>query len=149
MADEGYHEPFEVLPESIRDMHRAIVTLMEELEAVDWYYQRAAASKDEALREVLIHHANEETEHAMMVLEWIRRRDPKFDEMMRKYLFKQGSIVGVEEAATGKAGAGTAAAAAASSLDVGPAASTPTEAFPLHRGAQPTLGSLRDNRRPR
>lgn len=60
MAHEGYHEPYQELPESIRDIHRAIASLMEEIEAVDWYYQRAAASKDEALRAVILHNAHEE-----------------------------------------------------------------------------------------
>src|SRR5262245_27860860 len=78
MSHEGYHEPFEHLPEPVRAMHRAIVSLMEELEAVDWYYQRAAVDADEALKAVLLHNAHEEIEHAMMVLEWIRRRDSTF-----------------------------------------------------------------------
>ena len=102
MSHEGYHEPFEQLPESVRNMHRAITSLMEELEAVDWYYQRAAVAKDEELKAILLHNAHEEIEHASMALEWIRRNDPVFNANLREYLFKEGSIVGKEAAATGK-----------------------------------------------
>jgi uncharacterized protein len=75
-----------------REMHRAITSLMEELEAVDWYAQRIDASDDAELAAVLTHNMNEEKEHACMVLEWIRRRDPKFDEFLRQYLFRSGAI---------------------------------------------------------
>jgi hypothetical protein len=73
-------------------MHRAIVSLMEELEAVDWYNQRVDACKDAELRRILEHNRDEEKEHAAMVLEWIRRRDPKFDEELRDYLFTSEPI---------------------------------------------------------
>lgn len=96
MSHEGYHEPYEKLPDAVRDMHRALVSLQEELEAVDWYYQRAATTTDAALREVLLHNAHEEIEHAMLLFEWIRRQDPVFDANMREYLFRDGSIVAVE-----------------------------------------------------
>ena len=87
MANEGYHEPIAELSDETRDMHRAIVSLMEELEAVDWYNQRANACKDEKLKAILQHNADEEKEHAAMVLEWIRRRDPVFDKELRDKLF--------------------------------------------------------------
>ena len=87
MSSEGYHEPIEELSDEVRDMHRAIVSLMEELEAVDWYNQRADACKDPELRAILRHNRDEEKEHAAMVLEWIRRRDPKFDHELRDWLF--------------------------------------------------------------
>lgn len=87
MANEGYHEPVEALSAETRDMHRAIVSLMEELEAVDWYNQRMDACKDPELRAILKHNRDEEKEHAAMVMEWIRRHDPKFDEELREYLF--------------------------------------------------------------
>jgi len=92
MANEGYHEPIEELSDETRDMHRAIVSLMEELEAVDWYNQRVDACKDEELKEILAHNRDEEKEHAAMVLEWIRRRDPKFDSELKDYLFTEGPI---------------------------------------------------------
>jgi ferritin-like protein len=92
MANEGYHEPVAELREETRDMHRAIVSLMEELEAVDWYNQRVDACRDEDLKKILAHNRDEEKEHAAMVLEWIRRRDPAFDHELRDYLFKDGDI---------------------------------------------------------
>lgn len=93
MANEGYHEPVEELSDETRDMHRAITSLMEELEAVDWYQQRIDACKDEELKAILRHNADEEKEHAAMVLEWIRRRDKKMDEELRDYLFKDKDII--------------------------------------------------------
>ena len=89
MANEGYHEPIEELSDETRDMHRAIVSLMEELEAVDWYNQRADACKDAELRAILEHNRDEEKEHASMVLEWIRRKDPRFSKELKDYLFTQ------------------------------------------------------------
>ena len=92
MANEGYHEPVEQLSAETRDMHRAIVSLMEELEAVDWYNQRVDACNDKELKARLAHNRNEEKEHAAMVLEWIRRRDPSFDKELRDYLFSDSTI---------------------------------------------------------
>ena len=86
-AHEGYHEPVQELSKQTRDMHRAIVSLMEELEAVDWYQQRVDATDDPDLKAVLAHNRDEEKEHAAMTLEWIRRRDPKFDKELRDWLF--------------------------------------------------------------
>ena len=87
MANEGYHEPVEELSNATRDMHRAIVSLMEELEAVDWYNQRVDACKDKALKAIPAHNRDEEKEHAAMVLEWIRRKDPTFSRELNDYLF--------------------------------------------------------------
>ena len=87
MANEGYREPIAELSDGTRDMHRAIVSPMEELEAVDWYNQRADACKDPELRAIVQHNRDEEKERASMVLEWIRRRDPKFDHELRDWLF--------------------------------------------------------------
>ena len=92
MANEGYHEPLEELSDATRDMHRVITSLMEELEAVDWYNQRVDACKDDALRAILEHNRDEEKEHAAMVLEWIRRQDPKFDEELKDYLFTKKKL---------------------------------------------------------
>ena len=92
MSSVGYHEPIEELSDETRDMHRAIVSLMEELEAVDWYNQRADACKDTELKAILEHNRDEEKEHASMVLEWIRRKDKKFSKELKDYLFTEKSI---------------------------------------------------------
>ena len=92
MSSVGYHEPVEELSSGTRDMHRAIVSLMEELEAIDWYNQRVDACKDEELKHILAHNRDEEKEHAAMVLEWIRRRDPTFSVQLKDYLFTQERI---------------------------------------------------------
>jgi len=92
VANEGYHEPVEELSDETRDMHRAIISLMEELEAVDWYNQRVDACKDRELKTILEHNRDEEKEHAAMVLEWIRRRDPTFSDELKDYLFTEGDI---------------------------------------------------------
>lgn len=92
MASVGYHEPIEELSHETRDMHRAIVSLMEELEAVDWYNQRANACKDADLKAILAHNRDEEKEHASMVLEWIRRKDPTFSKHLKDFLFTEKPI---------------------------------------------------------
>ena len=92
MSSVGYHEPVEELSAETRDMHRAIVSLMEELEAVDWYNQRADACKDTELKGIIEHNRDEEKEHAAMVLEWIRRKDPRFSLMLKDYLFTEERI---------------------------------------------------------
>ena len=92
MANEGYHEPVGELSDETRDMHRAIISLMEELEAVDWYQQRIDVCKDDELRRILEHNRDEEKEHAAMVLEWIRRRDAKFNDELKDYLFTEEPI---------------------------------------------------------
>ena len=96
MSSEGLHVPRESLSRETLELHYAITSLMEELEAVDWYRQRADDTKDPELKAVLLHNAREETEHAAMVLEWIRRNDVTFDKELREYLFQKGSIVGRE-----------------------------------------------------
>jgi ferritin-like protein len=107
MASDTYHEPLDLLSEETRNLHRAIVSLIEELEAIDWYQQRADACSDPQLKEVVQHNRDEEIEHASMVLEWIRRHHDRFNEMMRTYLFTEQPIVGIEEGA-GEVGAATA-----------------------------------------
>jgi ferritin-like protein len=92
MGNESYHEPLELIPEETRNMHRAIVSLIEELEAVDWYHQRADAGTDPELKSILAHNRDEEMEHAAMTLEWIRRHSPRFDKELREALFKEGPI---------------------------------------------------------
>ena len=97
MANEGLHEERSELSVETRDMHRAIVSLMEELEAVDWYNQRVDAASDDELEAILAHNRDEEKEHASMLLEWIRRRDPGFDKELRDYLFSAEPIASREE----------------------------------------------------
>ena len=102
MAHETLHEPAETLSPETVDIHRAISSLMEEFEAVDWYQQRAEACKDPALRRILEHNRDEELEHAAMVLEWLRRQMPRLDKELREYLFSEGAIVDRESAAIGR-----------------------------------------------
>ena len=96
MGSETLHEPFDSLSDETRNLHRGVVSLIEELEAIDWYQQRAEACTDEALKRVLMHNRNEEIEHAMMNLEWIRRHEPVFERNMRTYLFAEGPITEIE-----------------------------------------------------
>jgi uncharacterized protein len=102
----GLHEAREDLRPETLDRHRGLVSLMEELEAMDWYQQRIDATRDPDLKAVLAHNRDEETEHAAMSLEWMRRQDQVLDEHLRTYLFTSGSIVAVEEAAEGGGGDG-------------------------------------------
>jgi len=94
-----FHESEERLRPQTMEHHRAIVSLMEELEAVDWYDQRIDATEDPELRAILTHNRDEEKEHAAMALEWLRRRDPELDRFLRQYLFTEGSITALEGAA--------------------------------------------------
>jgi uncharacterized protein len=90
-----YHESG--LSEEVKAAHRALSSLIEELEAVDWYNQRADVAQDEELKKILIHNRNEEMEHAAMLLEWLRRKYPDFDEELKTYLFKTAPITEIEE----------------------------------------------------
>jgi ferritin-like protein len=96
VSSEGLHEPETRLRPETVDRHRAISSLMEELEAVDWYDQRIDATSDPALAEILRHNRDEEKEHAAMVLEWLRRHDEALDRHLRTYLFSEGSVLAVE-----------------------------------------------------
>jgi len=102
------HEDPTKLGSDTIDRHRAIVSLMEELEAVDWYDQRAKATEDADLRAILVHNRDEEKEHAAMVLEWLRRHDPSLSDHLRTYAFTEGPITEIERASEA-AGAETAA----------------------------------------
>ena len=92
MANEGYHESEALLSQDTKDMHKAIVSLMEELEAIDWYNQRIDTCADKELKNILKHNRDEEKEHAAMVLEWIRRKDPIIDKELKDYLFTNKTI---------------------------------------------------------
>src|SRR4051812_19570868 len=106
MASDTYHEPLELLSEDTKNTHRAIVSLMEELEAIDWYQQRAEACSDPELSAVLTHNKNEEVEHAMMTLEWLRRKHTVFAENIETYIDSSGPILEVEAQSTGGNGEG-------------------------------------------
>jgi ferritin-like protein len=97
MANEGYHEDVASLRPETMDRHRALVSLQEEIEAVDWYDQRVDAATDPELAAILAHNRDEEKEHAAMVLEWLRRNDPGWDAQLRTYLFTDVPILEVEE----------------------------------------------------
>ncbi len=96
----GYHEAFEQLSPTTKDLHRALNSLQEEIEAIDWYTQRIDQATDQELKEILDHNRLEEVEHAAMLLEWIRRSTPQFDEPLRTYLFTQAPLLQIEEAQT-------------------------------------------------
>ena len=118
MSSETLHENPATLGPEITDQHRAIVSLMEELEAVDWYNQRAKATDNPELRAILEHNRDEEKEHAAMVLEWLRRGDPKLNEHLRTYLFTDAPVTEIVAAAT-EGGGEAPAAASDGSLGIG------------------------------
>ena len=97
MSHEGLHESAELLDDRVIDRHRAIESLVEEFEAIDWYDQRVTATNDPDLASVLAHNRDDEKEHAAMTLEWVRRRDPALDEQLRLYLFTDRPLVSVED----------------------------------------------------
>lgn len=95
----AYHEPVEELQPIDRDIHRALNSLKEEIEAVDWYHQRVATASDPELKKLVAHNRDEEIEHACMAIEWLRRNMPAWDEQLRTYLFTEASITELEEGA--------------------------------------------------
>lgn len=97
-----YHEPAGEISQKTRDYTRALKTLIEEIEAVDWYQQRVDVSKDAHLKKIMEHNRDEEMEHACMALEWLRRNMPGWDEQLRTYLFTEGDISELEEEEEGK-----------------------------------------------
>lgn len=111
----GLHEPAELLGQTVIDRHRAIVSLQEELEAIDWYDQRVAATTDASLAAVLAHNRDEEKEHAVMTLEWLRRHDPVLDRHLRTYLFTEEPITEIEASAEASS-----SSSSSGSLGVGP-----------------------------
>jgi ferritin-like protein len=121
VASEGLHEPLHALDEATIDHHRAVKSLCEELEAVDWYDQRVKATNDSSLAAVLAHNRDEEKEHASMTLEWVRRRDPALDRHLRTYLFTTEPITEIEAEVvdSGPGAAAGAASGGAGSLGIG------------------------------
>ena len=134
----AWHGPYELLKPETQDMARAIQSLMEELEAIDWYGQRMDLTHDDELRRILEHNRDEEKEHASMLLEWIRRRDGKFDEPLKTYLFTSGDLLAIEE---GQTGGDTSTQAPAPHLPVTVAGAPAVEEPPAF-----TVGSLRPKR---
>jgi len=132
MASESLHENPETLGAGVIDIHRAIVSLMEELEAVDWYNQRAKATANPDLRAVLEHNRDEEKEHAAMALEWLRRNDPTFARHLKTFLFTDTPITGIE--AVMEHGGGKAEA---------PASGAPVSEAPVATDGSLGIGSLR------
>jgi uncharacterized protein len=124
LSSTDLHEAAERIGPDAVDRHRAVVSIMEELEAVDWYHQRVQATTDDDLRAILAHNRDEEKEHATMVLEWLRRRDPVLDGHMRTYLFTEAPITEIEviaEHEDGATGAGAGGALAIGDLRGEPA----------------------------
>jgi ferritin-like protein len=101
MSSESLHAPRERLSTETVEMHHAIVSLMEELEAADWYRQRADDCDNPSLKEILLHNMREEIEHAAMLIEWLRRNSVHFDKQLREYLFTEKDILTVEEDSKG------------------------------------------------
>ncbi|MHB1533172.1 MAG: encapsulin-associated ferritin-like protein [Acidimicrobiales bacterium] len=118
----GLHEAAESLSAATIDRHRAVTSIQEELEAVDWYDQRVDATTDPELAQVLAHNRDEEKEHAAMTLEWLRRHDPVLDAQLRTYLFTTGPVTEVEAAASADDGTGP---PADGSLGIGALKGTP------------------------
>ena len=110
-----YHEPVEKLDDKAMDISRALNSLKEEIEAVDWYNQRVVASNNPSLKAIMAHNRDEEIEHACMVIEWLRRNMDKWDEELRTYLFKEGDITKLE----GEATSGEKSGARDSNLNIG------------------------------
>lgn len=136
----AWHGPYELLKPETQDMARAIQSLMEELEAIDWYGQRMDLTHDDELRRILEHNRDEEKEHASMLLEWIRRRDVKLDESLKEYLFTSADIVSIE-GLQGDGGASSEAQAPALHLPV-----TVAGEATVQSPASFTVGSLRPKR---
>jgi hypothetical protein len=142
MSSENLHVPREILSQEARLLHNAITSLMEELDAADWYRQRADDTEDEALREILLHNMREEMEHAAMVLEWIRRHNADFGGHLKTYLFTDGPIVGIERAI--EAGEGNQSNPPETPMSL----KFPPETTRHRRGdlPEPTIGSLKGGR---
>lgn len=114
-----YHEPVEELSSKDRDIHRALISLKEEIEAVDWYHQRAVTTSDSSVKAIIEHNRNEEMEHASMLLEWLRRNVPEWDEALHTYLFTEAPITEIEEASVEGENKGSSDSSGEGSLGIG------------------------------
>src|ERR1700686_5200048 len=119
MSSESLHVPREALSQEGRLLHYAITSLKEELDAVDWYRQRADDSEDEALKALLLHNMREEMEHAAMLIEWLRRRNADFAGHLKTYLFTEAPIVGIERAVEAGGEAGVAVSRTTGKVTIG------------------------------
>jgi uncharacterized protein len=119
LASEGFHEPLELLDAATVDHHRAMTSLCEELEAIDWYDQRVRATSDESLAAVLAYNRDDEKEHAAMALEWLRRRDTALDANLRKFLFTSGPITEIGDGTPDGESGGASSSDASGSLGIG------------------------------
>jgi len=133
MSSESLHVPREVLSAEARMLHYAITSLKEELDAADWYRQRADDTEEAALKRILLHNMREEMEHAAMLIEWIRRHNADFAGHLQTYLFTDAPIVGIEQAAEAGAADPRGAARDAAGADAVP-------------GGGVTIGSLKGGR---
>lgn len=115
MATDDHSESPSLVTAETLDLHRALVSLREELEAIDWYQQRADACTDPELKQILLHNRREEVEHAVMLMEWVRRCGRDFDQPMRTYLFTERPITMIESVTAN----GAPAASASQSLAIG------------------------------
>jgi len=115
----GYHEPVEEMLQQDRDLSRALNSMKEEIEAVDWYHQRVATTTDPTLKAILEHNRNEEIEHACMILEWLRRNMVPWDEQLKTYLFTQLPITEIEGAENGQEPSGETSSSAQGTLNIG------------------------------
>jgi uncharacterized protein len=118
MGSESLHEPADSLRPETVDAHRAVTSLLEELDAIDWYNQRVDATGDPELAGILAHNRDEEKEHASMLLEWIRRHDARLDTVLQRYLFTAEPILELERTA-GEADPPSSGPASAGSLGIG------------------------------
>jgi len=143
MSSESLHEDAGKLGPEVIDQHRAIVSLMEELEAVDWYNQRAKATTNPDLRAILEHNRDEEKEHAAMVLEWLRRSDTTLSQHLKTFLFTQGPITGIEATIEEKGGGeiGSSGGSDDGSLGIGSLRSTKPTAKPTAKPAAKAEGA--------
>lgn len=130
-----YHEPVEELQQQTRDITRAIQSMKEELDAIDWYNQRAASTQDQTLKNLLIHNRDEEIEHATMLMEWLRRLMPEFDQEMRVYLFTEGPLETLEEQAMGGSAADGGETGGAGNADGAAEGGAPSQPSAQRQGA--------------
>jgi hypothetical protein len=139
MSSENLHAPRERLTRAILNHHHAIVSVMEEMDAIDWYRQRAEDTEDAALREVLLHNMREEVEHACMILEWLRRNDAEWSKQMDAYLYTEAPITEIERIEEhGQAGEPAAS-------PTGSHAPEPAPRRPARSAVRFTVGSLKEH----
>jgi ferritin-like protein len=143
MSSESYHEPYDKLSTESLELHRAVQSLKEELDAVDWYQQRIDASTDPELKAILAHNRDEEKEHAAMIMEWIRRHDAAFAAAMKTYLFTEGDLIAIEEAAEAREAAEAQGAQAREQAGAREAPAAPAAASVSPSSSALTIGPLK------